>query len=116
MSKYPLFIILLAIYPGLALLAWNFREVNANVVVRPLLFSVLLTLLLVAINILLIRNTRKAILVSTVFLVIFFSFGHLALLIDESSFFGMVYFIPACFSKAVVIAFSSSSSVTGFIT
>jgi len=82
MRKYPLFLILLAIYPSLALLTWNFREVEANVVIRPFLFSIGVTFLLVVISFLLIRNRPKAVLVSTVFILLFFSLGHISILVE----------------------------------
>jgi hypothetical protein len=86
MKKYPLFVFLLAIYPSLALLTWNFREVDAYVVVRPLLFSISFALILIAISFLFVKNWPKAILVSTVFIIFFFSFGHISLLLEGSAF------------------------------
>jgi hypothetical protein len=86
MKKYPLFIVLLAIYPGLALLTWNFREVDAKIVIRPLLFSITFSLIVLAISFLLIRSRPRAILVSTVFIFFFLGFGHISILFEESAF------------------------------
>ena len=85
MRKFPFFLFLLSLYPSLALLTWNFREVDANVVVRPFLFSMAFALIVVAISFLWIRSWPKAILVSTVFIVFFFSLGHISLLIEGST-------------------------------
>ena len=86
MSKSPFFVFLLAIYPSLALLTWNIREVDANIVIRPFLFSLAFAFLLVAISTLLIKNEPKAILISTVVIIFFFSFGHISILVEGSTF------------------------------
>ena len=86
MKKYPLFIFLFASYPGLALLTRNFREVDSSIILRPLLFSLLITLLSCFICYVLFRNIPKAILISTGFLVLFFSYGHIAIILEGSSF------------------------------
>jgi hypothetical protein len=85
MKKYPLFIFLFAIYPSLALLTWNFQEVDANVVIRPFLFSILLVLIIYTLSFLLIRNQPKAAVVSTVLTIFFFSFGHISIFVEGSS-------------------------------
>ena len=86
MKKYPIFVFLFLIYPSLALLAWNLREVDANIAIRPLIFSIMLGCSFFLISLLLIRHLAKAILISTVFIIFFFSFGHIALFIKETGF------------------------------
>jgi len=86
MKKYPVFIFLFAIYPSLALLAWNVREVDANVIMRPLIFSIVLGSIFLGISFLLIRHLPKAILISTIFIIFFFSFGHIALFVQGTDF------------------------------
>src|SRR6185503_17566660 len=85
MKKYPFFLLLLGMYPSLALLTWNFREVDAIVVIRPFLFSIAFALLLVAISSLLLKSWSKALLISTVIIIFFFSFGHISLMVEGSA-------------------------------
>jgi len=88
MKKYPFFILLFTIYPSLALLTWNFREVdNMGVILRPLFFSVVLTLVLCLLFFSVVRSWTKTILLSTVFIIFFFSFGHILIFTEESSLF-----------------------------
>ena len=49
LHRFPFHPFLLSIYSALALLAYNIREVNAAVVIRPLFFSLVLALALVGI-------------------------------------------------------------------
>ncbi len=85
MKKYPLFIFLFSVYPSLALLSWNFREVDATVIIRPLLFSILVASFVCGLSLLLIKNRPKAILIATVFLIFFFSFGHVSIFVEGSN-------------------------------
>jgi hypothetical protein len=86
MRKYPLFLFLFAVYPSLALLTRNFREVAASTVIRPLLFSILVACVVWILSVLLVRNWQKAVLIATSFLVLFFSFGHISLVVEGSNF------------------------------
>jgi hypothetical protein len=104
MKKYPFFILLFTIYPSLALLTWNFREVdNTKIILRPLLFSVALTLVFCLLCFKLVRSWPKAILVTTVCIIIFFSFGHISIFFEGSTLFealgspeGLInYILPA---------------------
>ena len=88
MKKYPFFILLFTIYPSLALLTWNFREVdNTKIILRPLLFSIALTLVFWLICLKLVRSWPKAILITTVFIIFFFSFGHISIFFEGSTLF-----------------------------
>jgi hypothetical protein len=86
MKKYPFLVVLLAIYPGLALLTWNFREVDAKIVIRPFLFSITFSLIVLAISFLLIKSRPRAILISTVFIFFFLTSGHISILFEGSAF------------------------------
>lgn len=83
MKRYPVFVLLFAIYPSLALLLWNFREVDPRALVRPLVFSLCLIVIASASCWLLMRSLPKALLVSTILGVFFFSFGHLSIAVEE---------------------------------
>jgi hypothetical protein len=82
MKKYPFFLFLFTVYPSLALLTWNFREVDPMVIIRPLVFSIVVASLVCTISLLLVRDRHKAILIATVFLVFFFSAGHISIFIE----------------------------------
>lgn len=84
MKKYPFFIFLFALYPSFALLTWNFREVDAGAILRPLLFSIMISSILFLIGVSLIKSLPKAILISTIFILFFFSFGHISISIERS--------------------------------
>ena len=86
MKKYPFFLLLFTIYPSLALLTWNAREVDRiNVILRPLLLSMVIALFFTLIFFALVKNRPKAILLSIICLIFFFSFGHISLLLEGSS-------------------------------
>ena len=72
----PFHLLLFAVYPILALLAFNMAEVDIASGLRPLLLSMLLAGLLVLIFYGILRDWNRAALVTTVLLILFFSYGH----------------------------------------
>lgn len=109
MKKFPIFLFLFAVYPSLALLTENFQEVDARVVIRPLLFSILIVLLFYGISFLLIRNLAKAVLMATIVTIFFFSFGHISIFVEGSSFAaslgnlsGLINFILICVALLIL--------------
>lgn len=79
----PLFLIPVAIYPVISLLAANIREVNLPVAIRPLILSVLFMGLLYAGLQLFFRDWGKAAIVAGFLFTFLFSYGHVYnLLID----------------------------------
>jgi hypothetical protein len=76
---------LLAIYPILALLARNVQEVYPNAALRSLLVSLAVVTLLLLLSRLIFRSWVKAALWVSVFLVLFFAYGHLYLLLKANS-------------------------------
>ena len=80
----PLFILLLSIYPSLALLATNIREVDVTVVIRPLLLSLLAAVVINYVILATTKDWKKASLSTAILLVLFFIFGHVVrILIDN---------------------------------
>ena len=77
LKRLPLHPILFTIYPILALLATNIVEVEIKIVTRPLLISLAGTVIVLLIVRLVLKDWRKAALVTTLLLVLFFSYGHL---------------------------------------
>jgi hypothetical protein len=72
---------LFAVYPILALLAVNISEVDASSGWRPLLFSVLAAGLLTIIFYAIFRDWKRAALVSTILLILFYAYGHVYILL-----------------------------------
>jgi hypothetical protein len=80
---------LLAIYPVLALLAENFGEVSAWVVLRPFLVSLIGCGIMLGLLSLIHRNTQRAALVSSLALFAFFSYGHVYTYLSTRPIFGI---------------------------
>ena len=77
---YPLAI---SAYPVLALLAANAGQVGLDAGVRPLLVSILFGGLLFFLIWLFVRQAHKAAFLATLWLALFFSYGHVHIYIDE---------------------------------
>ena len=81
LQRIPLHPLLFAIYPILALLAFNISEVDYSSGLRPLVLSILVAGLLVSIFYLFYRDWRRTALISTILLILFFSYGHIYILL-----------------------------------
>jgi len=68
---------LFAIFPVLALYAYNIGQLSLNVIWPPLLFCLGLALVLFILSLLILRDAAKAGLVAAVLIIIFFADGHL---------------------------------------
>jgi hypothetical protein len=80
-KQFPLYLILISVYPGISLLASNISQVNSLVVIRPLVVSILFVLLIYFVNLKIIKERRRAAIQTAVFGLIFFNYGHLYQLI-----------------------------------
>lgn len=89
LSRLPFHPIIFTTYPILALLATNIVEVEIKIVMRPLLISLASTVIVLLIVRLVSKDWRKAALVTTLLLMLFFSYGHLYQLLKTISFLGM---------------------------
>src|SRR4030066_609807 len=78
---FPIHPFLFAVFPVLFLYSHNIREILPDVVIKPLIAVIILTVILVVILNFLIKNQEKAALLSSLFIVLFFSYGHVANLI-----------------------------------
>ncbi len=75
-TRYPWYVILLSLYPSLALLAHNIFEVSPSKVYRPLIISIAFTLVVSVIAYVFFKNWDKAGIATSLFVVLFFSYGH----------------------------------------
>jgi len=81
LQRFPLHPFLFAVYPILALLAFNISEVEYSSGFRPFVLSILVAGLLVLIFYLFYRDWRRTALISTILLILFFSYGHIYILL-----------------------------------
>src|SRR5687767_10278597 len=76
----PLHPLVLATYPILALLAANLSEVSLSAATRPLAFSILVAVILILVFQWFVQDWKRAALISSVILILFYSYGHLYIL------------------------------------
>lgn len=76
--RIPFFLVCFAIYPGLSLLAWNIREVEWQIVIRPVLAAVTFMLLVLFIAQLILRDWNKASFLAVTIFIFTFSYGHVS--------------------------------------
>lgn len=82
-ARLPFFALIFSAYPSLALLSTNIREVEPGVVLRPLLFSLVGTAILLILLRFLFKEWLQASFATTTLLVFFFSYGHVTRLISD---------------------------------
>jgi hypothetical protein len=90
-TRIPFYILLLGMYPVLFLWMSNYGKIHSYVVPRSLLLSLSFAGLVFLITWLFVRSLPRAGLVAGLWLVLFFSYGHLFSLIDNASLFGFIY-------------------------
>jgi len=102
-----LFTVLFSMYPSLALLATNIREVDQIDVLRPLALSVSGAVILNILLAWLIKDRVRAPLITAVVLIFFFTYGHAARFLVDS--------VDAGFKKLIPTIFFISSIAVVFI-
>lgn len=75
-KRFAIHPILFSLYPTLALLAHNIREVEVEVAIRPLLISCITASIMLCVARLIFKDWIRASLLTTFTLVLFFSYGH----------------------------------------
>jgi hypothetical protein len=81
LQHLPLYPFLFAVYPILALLAFNISEVEFSSGIRPLFLSVLVAGSLILIFRVIYRDWARAALLATIIIILFFSYGHIYILL-----------------------------------
>jgi hypothetical protein len=81
LQSFPLHPFLFAVYPIIALLAFNISEVDFSSGFRPLFLSILIAGLLILVSYWIYRDWRRTALISTIILILFFSYGHIYILL-----------------------------------
>jgi hypothetical protein len=112
-QSFPLHPFLFAIYPIIALLAFNISEVDFSSGFRPLLFSILLGSLLISVSYWIYRDWRRTALLATILLILFFSYGHVYILLKGINLNGLYTFrhrtlIPIWFGLGALMVWWAS--------
>ncbi|RPI94419.1 MAG: hypothetical protein EHM40_06610 [Chloroflexi bacterium] len=113
LQDIPFHSFLFAVYPVIALLAINISEVEFSSGFRPLLLSVLMAGSLILVFRLIYRDWRRAALLSTILLILFFSYGHVYILLKGVNVGGFYLFrhrtlVPLWFALAGLMVWWSS--------
>lgn len=81
LQSVPVHSLLFAVYPVIALLAFNSTEVEFSSGLRPLLLSLLVAGFLMLVSYWIYRDWGRAALVTTLLLILFYSYGHIYILL-----------------------------------
>jgi len=92
MQEYPLHVVVFALYPILALLAFNISQINGSAGIRALLLSLSAAVVLLVLFRLVYRDWRRAALVATILLILFYSYGQVYLAVKGVSIGGVYLF------------------------
>ncbi len=84
MKRFPLHPFLFSIYPVLALYSVNIQQVSPTVFIRPILISLASCMVIFLVINLFVKNFKKTGLIVTLFLILFFSYGHLYHFLETS--------------------------------
>jgi len=87
-KKFSIYPFLFAIFPALSLTAYNIRQIFISEMLRPLVFSLLFVLVVFGVFYLFWRAGDRAAFLTTLFLLLFFSYGQLYSSLEGRSFLG----------------------------
>jgi hypothetical protein len=90
--RYPLHLFIFASYPILTLLVSNLSEVGPAAAPRALAVSLIAATILVLIFQLVLRDLKRAALISTIILILFYSYGHVYILLKGINIDGLYLF------------------------
>jgi hypothetical protein len=85
---FPLHTIIFALYPIIAIYAINLGKVDPLVIFRPLVIGLLFGLIILLLTRVILRDWLRAGLVTSLFLILFFSYGHVYRLLEEVNILG----------------------------
>ena len=77
-----------SLYPGLSLLAWNIREVEWQIVIRPILTSIVFMLTVFGIFHFVLRDWKKSSILALIVILITFSYGHILSYLQDATIIG----------------------------
>lgn len=88
---HPLFF---GILPSIILYLHNINEVWPNILIKPIFYSIVFVLISWTLFYLILRNIIKTSLITSIWTILFFSYGHIYLLTTEKGFFNLIPFGP----------------------
>lgn len=89
LKRTPLHPLFFSMNPILALLASNIVEVDVGVVIRPLLISILFSIIIFLVSYTIFKDPHKSALFTTFFLILFFTYGHVYQIIEQEEILGV---------------------------
>jgi hypothetical protein len=90
LGTFPVYPILFGLYPVLALAAYNISQIDLNLTYRSLLISLALAASLYGILWLIVRDWPRAAMISFLWLILFFSYGHVYMLLKNQTVLGVL--------------------------
>lgn len=104
--RYHLHVLLFAIFPSVSLYSHNVKETWPNVLIIPILISIIFGLVSYFFFFLVLRHREKTAIMTSIWLVIFFSYGHIYLGLTESGFVKIIplgpNFILLCLAASIL--------------
>jgi hypothetical protein len=87
--KFPFYVFLFALFPAISLMGINVGQANLDNLLRPLLFSLLLTSFVFLLSLLIIREINLAGIITLIIMFAFFSYGNIFTFLDAFRPFGI---------------------------
>ncbi len=84
LKQIPVYPLIFSIYPGLALAAYNLSEIEARIALRAILVSFLIGGIAFLATRVWLKDWMRAASVTTFFLVLFFSYGHIYQFLEQN--------------------------------
>lgn len=85
-KQFPFYPVLCAIFPVLALAAYNIDEISLEVVLRPLVVTLIVSLVLYGFTKLVLGDWHRAALFTLTIVILFFVYGHIYNLLEDVTF------------------------------
>jgi len=92
MTKKILYPFLFALFPILSLTAYNIRQIFPGEITRPLLFSILFSIIVLGVAYLLTRDSQRSALITVLVTLLFFSYGQIYSSFEGHTFLGLALF------------------------
>jgi hypothetical protein len=107
LGTIPVYPILFGLYPVLALTAFNISQIDLNLTYRSILISLALAVSIYGILRLVVRDWQRAALISLLWLILFFSYGHVYMLLKNQAVLGTLigrhrYLLAIWFGLAII--------------
>jgi hypothetical protein len=92
LKKAPWHLFLFSIYPILELWLLNIEQVSSRVIFRPMFFALIGAILLWRLSAFILKDAKRAAILTTIFIIAFFTYGHVYLLLKNVQIAGTLVF------------------------